>query len=422
MKKIIFLLILLTSAWVSAFAADYTPEMMPNVNVANRYEYVSDPGNLLSQETKERVNSRLWNLRQKTTCEAMVAIPPSIGDVPIEEWSESLFTLWGIGKKDKDNGVLLVIAPEQHRARIQTGYGMEGVLPDISCAEIIGREIVPNMRENDLDAAVSGAVGLMADAIENPEVAEELRSDNADNYSGNIATLSKEAVWEYIMIIAGCVFLFSLALFCYDLYHSRKSDNYHKAIMWRSHLTTFGWCALFSLGSGLIFYLLALFLYRSFRTRPRKCSTCGTRMKRLSEQDDNELLSASQDFEEKLDTIDYDVWECPKCGTVERYAFRKKQAKYEECPACHTVAMRLIGTKTLRPATYRSAGVGEKIYECEFCHHQKRSQFVIPRKESAAPLIAGAALGSMSGRGGGGGFGGGFGGGATGGGGASGGW
>ncbi len=83
-----------------------------------------------------------------------------------------------------------------------------------------------------------------------------------------------------------------------------------------------------------------------------------------------------------------------------------------------------IGTRTIVPATTHHQGTGEKIYECKFCHNQKRKQFVIPRKESAAPFIAGAAIGAMTGhRGnGGGGFGGGFGGGSTGGGGASGGW
>ena len=87
--------------------------------------------------------------------------------------------------------------------------------------------------------------------------------------------------------------------------------------------------------------------------------------------------------------------------------------------------MCLVRDHTVRPATTRSAGEGEKVYECQFCHQQNRKRYVIPKKDdgTGAALAAGAILGSMGrGGGGGGGFGGGFGGGSTGGGGASGGW
>lgn len=409
---------------LASHATDYTPGMMPNVNLRNRYEFISDPGNLMSPQVKDAVNRQLWELRQSTSVEAAVAIPPSIGDVPLEDWSEELFTSWGIGKADKDNGVLLVIAPGQRRARIQTGYGVEGPLPDIACKNIINREIVPNMKNGDLDAAVAGAVSMISNALSDPAVAEELRSSQPDNYMGEVKTLSADVIWKFAKIVAACAFLFCLALFIYYMFSSaKKGDNYHKAIMWRDSLPAFGWASVFSLGTGIPFLFLAWWRYRSYRTRKRLCSTCGTKMNRLGEKEDNELLSDSQDFEEKLDTIDYDVWECPRCGTVERYAFKKNQQKYSECPDCHTVAMCLTGTRTLVPATTAHIGKGEKIYECKFCHHQKRKPFVIPKKESAAPFIAGAAIGAMSGRhGGGGGFGGGFGGGSTGGGGASGGW
>lgn len=418
------LLLVLALPAAKASAEDYSPEMMPNVQKADRREYVSDPAGLMSAEAKMKVNDMLYRLRQQTSVEAVVAIPPSIGDTPIEDWSEQLFTLWGIGKKDNDNGVLLVIAPEQRKARIQTGYGMEGVLPDIACRNIIDQEIIPNMRANNLDAAVAGACSLIVGAATDPEAAAELKSGEADNYSDRSEMLSPDILWKYARIVATAVFIFALIVFIRNMFAVKGLDNYHKAEKWRASLSLFIWTSIFSMGSGLIFLLGAFLLYRSYRTRRRKCPTCGTRMRRLSENEDNELLSASQDFEENLDTVDYDVWECPKCGTIERFAFKKKQMKYTECPDCHTIAMCKIGDRTIQPATTRSKGIGESIYECQFCHHQRRSRFVIPKKEDPSAAIAAAAvLGSMSGRGGGGGgFGGGFGGGSTGGGGASGGW
>lgn len=426
MKNLRYIAILLT-ALVSAVASArvWTPQEMVNPNIANRNHYVCDPAYLLDATTTTGVNERLASLRQVTTCEVVVVVVPDIGDVPIEDWSEQVFTRWGVGKKDKDNGAMLVIVPDQRVCRIQTGYGVEGVLTDVACNNIIGRAIIPNMRDGNINAAVNDATQLMCDALTDPAVADELHSDMADNYSGAVSTLSADVVWEFIRIVAGFFFLFGLGLFCYDLWNQRKLDAYNKAMMWRRHLTTYLICGIVSMGCGLAFWLLALWLYRMARSRRIKCPTCGARMKRLSEEEDNELLSPSQDFEEKIKTVDYDVWECPKCGTIERFPFREKQSKYTECTKCHTVAMRLVSDVIrVQPTTTRE-GWGEKIYECEFCHHRESKPYKIPRKSdgTGAALAAGAILGSM-GRGGGGGgsFGGGFGGGMTGGGGASGHW
>lgn len=403
----------------------WSPADMPNVQKANRNEYVSDPGNLMSPQAKAEVNRKLTELRQQTTAEVAVALPPDIGDMPIEEWSEKLFTLWGIGKGDKDNGVLVVIAPEQRRARIQTGYGAEGVLPDISCINIINSTIIPAMKEGDINLAVINSTGMIYSAMTDPEVAEELRSSERDNFSEFDSPISGKELWGFVQIVATLIFLVTMVVFIRGLVIMRGKDSYHRAIYWRRQLEPYFIIGVLSLGSGLVWWALAYLLYRRARLKKRVCPQCGTKMERLNEEDDNAYLSASQDFEEQLKTVDYDVWKCPKCHAMERYPYRENQLKYSECPSCHTVAMCLTGVREIRPATTRSYGEGEKIYECKFCHNQNRRRYRIEKKvdEAAAALAAGAILGSSrGGRGGGGGFGGGFGGGMTGGGGASGGW
>lgn len=74
---------------------------------------------------------------RKTTAEVVVAVVSNTGDLTIEDWSQQTFESLGIGKKDKGNGLLLVIATAQHEARLNTGYGLEGVLPDITCSRIL---------------------------------------------------------------------------------------------------------------------------------------------------------------------------------------------------------------------------------------------------------------------------------------------
>ena len=86
---------------------------------------------------------------RKTTAEVVVAVVPNTGDLTIEDWSQQTFESLGIGKKDKDNGLLLVIATAQHEARLNTGYGLEGVLPDITCSYCVDLSTPRWLRGNE---------------------------------------------------------------------------------------------------------------------------------------------------------------------------------------------------------------------------------------------------------------------------------
>lgn len=392
--------------------------------VRNGVQYmISDPEGYLSPQVRAKLEKQLEDIRRKYTVEVAVVLPPDLDGMEANQWCERLFTRWKIGKADKDNGLLVMISPGAREAFIMPGYGMEGVFTDIACRKMLQQVVVPYMKEGDVDDAVENVVALISDALANPEVAEELRSSQGEAAS---SALDPEVFWTLVQYLIAFFFLVSLILFLSDCRKARKfPTHYEKATFWRSHLAALGWLGLLSCGTGLIFFALAFIIYRSWRTRPLPCSTCGHKMKRLPEDKDNELLSDSEDFEENLKTVDYDVWECPQCGTVERFPYRSSQKVYTECPACHTVAMSLESDSVVRPATTRSAGEGVKVYSCKFCHHRLRRPYVIPRKEDpSAALAAAAVLGAATrgghGGGSGGGFGGfgGFGGGATGGGGA----
>ena len=427
MKRItsIFVMMLLTFV---AIARDYAPSDIPNPNVADRRVYVADPENRLSASAKAEVNNMLYSLRSSSTGEVAVAVVPSIGDYALEDFSEQLFERWGLGKADKDNGVLILIALDERKARIQTGYGVEGVLPDISAKKIIDRSVIPYMREGNLDAAVVAVASDVANVLSDPAAAEELRSSQREAWENSEGGITGEDIRTFVNWIIGILFLFAMGLFMRDCLVARHKDRYRKALIWHNHRVTYWILALATLGLGLIPAGLAEWMRWRARNKPLKCPSCGSKMHKLNEQEDNALLTPSQDFEERLNTVDYDVWVCDECGSVERYPFPTKQMKYTECPECHTIAMCEVRDHTLVPATVHSQGTGEKIYECQFCHHQNRRRYVIPKKPdpAAAAVVAGAILGSSgrggSGFGGGGGFGGGFGGGHTGGGGASGGW
>ena len=406
-----------------SFARDYRPEEIVNPNIANRFNYIADPENRMSQAAKESVNRELYQLRLNTDAEVAVAVVPSIGDMDISSFAEKVFTSWGLGKADRDNGLLILIALQQREAFIATGYGVEGIIPDISAKAIIDTAIVPNMKNGDLDAAVSDAVSTVFSALSDPEVAEELKSKHKDAWEESYESLNSETLIGFIVIVALGMFFVSIGLFFNDTFLYRKKDRIAKAQNWHKHKSTYLLLAFGSLGLGFLTYLLAERKRKKSREEPMECPCCHEKMHKLSEEEDNSMLTPSQDFEERLNTVDYDVWVCPRCGSIEKYPFKINQKKYSECPSCHTVAMYMMHDHTITPATTYRQGIGERVYECLYCKNRKKEQYTIPRKQDNSALAAGAA-GSLlgGGRGHGGGFGGGFGGGRTGGGGAGGRW
>ncbi len=158
----------------------YTPADVPNPNIADRSQYVADPGNYMSPEAKAEVNQMLASVRKATTAEIAVAILPSIGDETVDEFAPELFKRWGLGKKDKDNGVLLLIDMGGKKARIETGYGMEGVFTDALCSELLRGDLFPRMKEGDVDGGVKAIISHISTVATDPNVRDEIRSELAD--------------------------------------------------------------------------------------------------------------------------------------------------------------------------------------------------------------------------------------------------
>ena len=83
----------------------------------------------------------------------MVVTVTSLQGLPIEEYGYQLGRHWGIGQKGKDNGALLIVAPEEREVRIEVGYGLEGELTDAQSRTIIETRILPHFRQGDFRPA-----------------------------------------------------------------------------------------------------------------------------------------------------------------------------------------------------------------------------------------------------------------------------
>lgn len=402
---------------------------VPNVHVADRTRYVSNPSGVLSDEAVDRLDSEIASLWDDTSVElVVVAVDRIDSSLTPEEFATKLFEKWGIGKQDKDNGVLVLLSRDDHAAIIRTGYGVEGALPDIIAGRIIRNVMFPLYREGKYDEGTAAGIGSIAEVLRNPELAEELKSKYAsDSRRGLDNDLSGAELFNMYLGLAAAVAVALLLLVIYAVFSSRKLGDVqrYRALDQYRTLVLFG--LFFTLGMALPAALILGLKMKRIRRHRRDCPHCGTRMELIDEEHDNDYLTPAQDTEERINSIDYDVWHCPRCHQTEILPYINRQNNYTVCDRCGARAMSLVDRRTLRQPTVSTEGEGVDIYMCKNCGNQHQKRFRIPRKpDPAAAVAAGAILGSALGRGGsggGGGFSGGsFGGGMTGGGGAGGRW
>lgn len=120
--------------------------------------FVNDFAHVLSSETRETLENDLVSFEKETTVEITVATVGSLEETTIEDYAVRLFEDWQIGKKEKDNGVLLLVAPNEKKVRIEVGYGLESVLTDAKAGRIIREKITPAFKEGDFDKGVVSGI------------------------------------------------------------------------------------------------------------------------------------------------------------------------------------------------------------------------------------------------------------------------
>jgi uncharacterized protein len=128
----------------------------------------------------------------------------------------------------------------------------------------------------------------------------------------------------------------------------------------------------------MLYFFYHLARKRVFRNHPRKCKLCQAAMHKLSEQEDDQYLTKSQQMEETLKSVDYDVWKCEACQATEEWIYPNKWSKYKECSYCKTHASYLASRNTVVSPTYSSSGSGEEVNTCKFCGKSKKTAYSIP--------------------------------------------
>lgn len=124
--------------------------------------YVNDTAGVMSGETKAGLESLLSHIEEKTTAEMVVLTVKTTAPLTIEQYAVEVYKEWGIGKKGKDNGVLLLVAVDDRKVRIEVGYGLEGAITDMHSKIIINDMIVPSFKKGDYSLGIASGIVTLA--------------------------------------------------------------------------------------------------------------------------------------------------------------------------------------------------------------------------------------------------------------------
>jgi uncharacterized protein len=208
----------LTQAWRHAAAATLLVACaaLGAADVPYLTGRVVDDAEILKPATRERITALSKAHEDETTDQIVVLTIPTLGGESVEEYANRVFTAWKLGQKGKDNGVLVVVAPQDRKLRIEVGYGLEGTLPDVAASRIIRNVMTPAFRANNFDGGIADGVAAIVAQLEGTGGNAGMAANFADVPSG-----SKKSSFEfegpdipwYMRILLGCFIFGIIGLF-----------------------------------------------------------------------------------------------------------------------------------------------------------------------------------------------------------------
>ncbi len=236
-KKIVSVFVIVISLFVifslalSISSCTSKGKAADNINYPTYSGFVNDYTSTLTEEWKTKTEQLTASVERQTSCEIAVAVIDSLNGISVEEYAVRLFNKWGVGKKDKDNGALLLIAMADHKLRIEVGYGLEGTITDLEVKEIIDNVIVPRFKENDYNSGIYNGVVAIANKIYEEEgkagIAYSDNSGEISNSADNVFVPTPDFILTVTLSIFFPLFVMGmLLLILYFRFH--KCPRCHK--------------------------------------------------------------------------------------------------------------------------------------------------------------------------------------------------
>ena len=154
--SVIFFLVIVCASFIHAEETPLPPAPQ---------HYFNDEAGVISPVVAQRLNQQLARFDEATSNQIVVVIEPKfLSNTSLDDYAQKLYSVWHLGTKKNSNGALLLVFPNERKIRIQTGYGLEGALPDATCKRIIDDIMVPSFQKGNIDQGMIDGVAAMMKA------------------------------------------------------------------------------------------------------------------------------------------------------------------------------------------------------------------------------------------------------------------
>jgi uncharacterized protein len=380
-----FALVTLFSVLAGSAARAVTVEQIPSPRPTG---WAVDLTPTLSPERLAELNHLGEDVKAKTGAEMAVVVVGSTDGADPHDFALRLFNAWHIGQTDKQNGLLVFAALNDHKAEIILGHGLDTETGRGESTAVMQQEMIPRFRNGDPGGAVVlGAIACArrilgvspltpeAEAVpgitDAPQPAPPASAPNTYTDSGGMVhPLSSPGTYP------------------------PEAPAPAEAEPSESPLPGFAWLGLLATAGGTLGYVAL---------RKPRCSQCKQKMVMLDEQADDAYLEPSERVEERIGSIDYQIWACPTCGERKKRRAAAFFSRYQLCPQCNAKTLSSEST-TVRPATYTHGGeirVDETCANCSYRYSSSRYTAQLVREErtyssSSSTSSSSSSFGSFS--------------------------
>jgi uncharacterized protein len=330
---------------------------------------VIDSTGILTPEHVDRLEQLATGIRQASGADLMVVVIPTTHGQPHRTFATDLFNRWQLGSEERNDGLLIFVAVDDRKAEIILGDGVDEPAQVAASQRIMSDVMLPEFKRGRAAdglrrAAFACATEILGAPTEHPTTG--VRNDGQQE--AVVGNASKPVLQPA---------------------SPRPADD---------SMLPYAVGGSGAIGCvGASWYLAR----RHLRNRPRRCAACRIDMVRLGEREDDSHLSSGQKLEERLKSVDYDVWSCPTCPQVTQFRYGAFFTRYARCPSCRNVTKSRTVNRVRRP-TRRRTGLETISEHCSQCDYATERTRVLPKladNDSSSSWSSGSSGGSSSGSG-----------------------